>query len=108
MSGFALPSLIHNNQPLLFRFLIFETSATADRAVLLVNPVIFQRFTIDFHRFQAAQPPKNAARETPRRGIGTWYEVTEQQEITCRDEVMTSAPRTDLFLGKGEMSFFQG
>ncbi|CAL1171232.1 unnamed protein product [Cladocopium goreaui] len=22
--------------------------------------------------------------------IGTWYEVTEQQEITCRDEVMTS------------------
>eukprot|EP00435_Cladocopium_sp_Y103_P018095 s959_g4.t1 len=22
--------------------------------------------------------------------VGTWYEVTEQQEITCRDEVMTS------------------
>jgi hypothetical protein len=29
ISGFALPSVIHNNQPLLFRFSISETSVTA-------------------------------------------------------------------------------
>lgn len=27
------------------------------------------------------------------RGIGTWYEVNELQEITCQDEVMTNASR---------------